>query len=182
MLYYNGKKITGSRANLKSFAKRFKLKIGDDDQVEVVPGSYLFRVVSELCGQGKIKKVKSLPVISDKAVYRNADKPKPVKKRRVTGERALFREIIAERGARSEISGDPLITDENNKFWVNQFMHVLPKSNYPEFRLMKENIFLGTKDEHDVQTRRPDKIKNSPKWAAFFKRYDELRSTHHLLH
>ncbi|HRG29357.1 MAG TPA: hypothetical protein PLJ00_15775 [Chitinophagales bacterium] len=175
MLYFDNKHLTGTTTNLQQFKKRYKIfQDISDGKLAVAPGSYLHKVVMDRVKAGKIKQCKKLPNVLDKVVYRPpAVTKKP--KRKITGERALFREIIAERGARSEISGEPLITDENNKFWVNQFLHILPKSNYPECRLLKENIMLGTKEEHDVQTKRPDKIKNSPKWAVFFAKYEELR-------
>jgi len=83
--------------------------------------------------------------------------PKPLKKvtpirkgYRVTGELKLFMEIWSERKQISEISGKPLLPP-SSPFFVNQFLHILPKGKFPEMRLNKENIMLATHLEHDKQ-------------------------------
>jgi len=102
---------------------------------------------------------------------------------RVTGEKALFERIQQmrmERGVlRSQISGERLITDNRHKLWVNQFMHVLPKGSYPRYRLLEENIFLGTVAEHHLQTVDPGKTKNRPEWAEFWAKSEELQIRYH---
>lgn len=71
-------------------------------------------------------------------------------KTKPTGELELFKEIWLERPHKSELSGENLLSPTNLK-WINQFLHVLPKSLYPKFRLNKDNILLGLPEEHDRQ-------------------------------
>ncbi len=71
-----------------------------------------------------------------------------------TGELKLFKEIWEEREHKSELSGDPLF-EMNNPQWICQFLHILPKGTYPHYRLKKENIILGTVDEHKNQYSNP---------------------------
>lgn len=101
-----------------------------------------------------------------------------------TGELDLFKQIANERCSadgilRSEISGAPLIQDPNHYLYVNQFMHILPKSLYGKFRLRKDNIVLGTYEEHNQQTRNPGKCKLDKNWAAFYKKEAELKQEYH---
>lgn len=63
-----------------------------------------------------------------------------------TGEAELFLEIWNERPHVSQISGEPL-GDEAHTY---MFMHILSKKNYSRLRLDKNNIWLGTFDEHYI--------------------------------
>lgn len=102
---------------------------------------------------------------------------------RATGEKALFQAIQEQRMdrgvLRSDISGERLITDVRHKLWVNQFMHCLPKGNYGRYRLLPENIFLGTVAEHHLQTVNPGKTRELPEWAEFWAKYEELKIRYH---
>lgn len=55
-----------------------------------------------------------------------------------------FKEIWKERAHRSEVSGTYLGKEALSLY----FHHILPKSKYPQFRNLKENIILLTADEH----------------------------------
>lgn len=101
-----------------------------------------------------------------------------------TGEFDLFLEIAQERrGAdgvlRSEISGTPLIDNPKHPFYVNQFMHCVPKGQYERYRLLKENIFLGTVSEHRLQTNDPGATKKDPRWDEFWATFERLRERYH---
>jgi len=63
---------------------------------------------------------------------------------KTTGERELFLKIWAKRPHVSEINGEPL-GDEPNTY---NFMHVLGKKAFPDFRLKEENILLASFDQH----------------------------------
>jgi hypothetical protein len=64
----------------------------------------------------------------------------------------IFNEIWEERPHVSELSGKPLPYDKTNmKMWVCQFLHVINKGRSPALRLNKENILLGTPEEHRFQ-------------------------------
>jgi hypothetical protein len=99
-------------------------------------------------------------------------------KKEVT-EAQIFAEIWDERPHVSEISGKKLIEDKNNPFFFNQFMHVLPKSIYSKFRTRKDNIFLGTHQEHYEQTNYPNKTKIRVEWDKFWDRYESLKQEYH---
>ena len=62
----------------------------------------------------------------------------------------MFNWIWENRPHLSEISGKELLPKGHFKFhW--QFMHVLPKSIYPKWKLNPENIMLGLPEEHEKQ-------------------------------
>jgi len=64
----------------------------------------------------------------------------------------------------SELSGKPLL-QIGNYYWHYQFLHILPKGSYPEYKLNPDNILLGTPEEHRNQESIP-----------FFKiRYAEMK-------
>lgn len=75
-------------------------------------------------------------------------------------EKKLFRTLIKERGPFSQLTERELITDERNKSWIWQFEHILPKGSYPGYRLLPENIFLLTWEEHYIITHRPKKVQD----------------------
>ena len=62
----------------------------------------------------------------------------------------MFNEIWDERPHKSELTGDPLLPKGHSK-WHFQFLHVLGKGSFPQYELDKNNILLGTPDEHDHQ-------------------------------
>lgn len=84
--------------------------------------------------------------------YLRLDKPSKVLKksilkrmRKPTGEKKVFDEIIDERPYRSQLSGKKI----HNPSHVN-CAHLLSKKKYPEYRLVKENIWLLTFEEHNL--------------------------------
>lgn len=95
--------------------------------------------------------------------------------RKPTGERQVFIELWAKCKGRSVISGAPLLPPEHPMFHF-QFAHVLPKSTYPELRLLERNIFPVTIDEHRFQTEHPEDCRRSPSWSEFWKVHDDLRT------
>lgn len=56
----------------------------------------------------------------------------------------LFKQIWNKRPHRSEVSGTYLGKEALSVY----FHHILPKSKYPQFRNLEENIILLTADEH----------------------------------
>lgn len=94
-------------------------------------------------------------------------------------EKDVMLEIWGERPHVSEISGERLIEDKNHYLFWNQFAHCLPKSIGGRFRLRKDNIFLVTPHEHDLQTRYPGKTKLYRTWDKFWEKYDELKQEYH---
>jgi hypothetical protein len=56
----------------------------------------------------------------------------------------FFKEIWKKRPHKSEVSGTYLGREALSVY----FHHILPKSKYPEFRNLEENIILLTADEH----------------------------------
>lgn len=95
---------------------------------------------------------------------------KPLKKKRKsTGEKALFEEIWNERPHISEVSGKPLI-----EFDVRFFSHVIPKSTYPLFRFNKENIVLKTPQEHNDWQFSQYKLVDDERWKFVFEKKEKL--------
>ena len=95
-------------------------------------------------------------------------KPSTLSKvRKVTGERELFVGLWAKAGGRSRISGEKLLPPEHPMFHF-QFAHLAPKGAYPELRLMEENVWPVTVDEHQYQTNDPGTCQRDPKWKDFW--------------
>jgi hypothetical protein len=64
----------------------------------------------------------------------------------------------------SELSGQPLLPKGHFK-WHWQFLHVLPKQNWPAYKHESDNVLLGTPDEHTNQESNP----------LFRAKYDQLK-------
>lgn len=86
-------------------------------------------------------------------------------KRKATGEKELFLEIWNERPHYSQISFEPL----GEPSPIN-FLHVIPKgmNKYPKFKLNKQNIVLGTDEEHYLWDHNRKAIENNPEWKWMF--------------
>ncbi len=81
--------------------------------------------------------------------------PKPEKKIKVlklyvfkkkpTGEKEVFEMLWNERPHKSQITGEPI-----HEAVPTNFLHVLAKgkNRYPKFKLLKENIIIGTDEDH----------------------------------
>jgi hypothetical protein len=102
-------------------------------------------------------------------------KAKGFKKRhKVTGEVNTLDRLIRERGAVSEISGEPLVEKGHERYhW--QLFHVLGKGEYPELRLFDGNLLLSTWQEQDQWTRRKWELKDKPTWAHVFAMEETLK-------
>ena len=97
------------------------------------------------------------------------------KKRRVTGERALFVRLYEERGGVSEVSGKELLPPDSERFHY-QGSHILPKGTYPELRLDPDNIAMITADEHSLWHKHgAEGLRYSHGWQGIVGRYDELK-------
>ena len=91
--------------------------------------------------------------------------------RKPTGEAEVFKMIWEERPHKSQIGGEK-ITEAKP---IN-FLHVLPKAKnkYPEFKLLKQNIVLGTAEEHRLWDEGRETIRNNPKWQWMFELEETL--------
>lgn len=120
------------------------------------------------------------------AIAAGTYKPKPKKalkrtplkkKRRVTGERALFVRLYEERGGVSEVSGKELLPPHSERFHY-QGSHGLNKGMYPEYRLDDRNVFMITVEEHEVWHRFGDKemlVKEDPRWRSILDKIATLK-------
>lgn len=118
----------------------------------------------------KSSKIKSRRIIKMEDLQQKRDK----KRIKVTGRMALYREIWRERPHKSEISGEPLIENMQHPLWRNQFLHILPHGKFKNFEFRKDNVILGTHQEHTRQTTDPGSCKADPKWDGFWARYAAL--------
>lgn len=65
-------------------------------------------------------------------------------------ESKMFKEIWESKQHISELSGKQLLPKGHFKHhW--QFLHVLPKGTFPNFKYFKHNILLGLPSEHEKQ-------------------------------
>lgn len=99
-------------------------------------------------------------------------------KKKPTGELPMFYKIFEERGPYSEINGEFL-----GEFNVCFFLHILAKgkNKYPEFKLLEENIVLGSlKQHHDFDNARYRCV--DPGWQKVFEKEAELKERYKLLY
>lgn len=99
-------------------------------------------------------------------------------KKKPTGELPMFEKIWAERGPYSEINGEPL-----GAFNICYFIHILAKgkNKYPEFKLLEENIVLGSlKQHHDYDNARYRCV--DPGWQKVFEKEAELKELYKEMH
>lgn len=89
----------------------------------------------------KLEEKSKQPNGNNKPLYRKSS----FKPRAATGELMLFRAIWDSLPANKRIS---CVSGIMLEFSPSIFMHVLPKGRYPEYRLLWENILLGTQEEH----------------------------------
>lgn len=87
------------------------------------------------------------------------------------GELKCFQEIWNTRTHFSEVSGTPL----GYKMQVIFFSHILPKGNYPEYRLNKKNILLKTAQEHHDWEFFRHKLRDIPQWKKIFELEEKLK-------
>lgn len=93
--------------------------------------------IHQWCRQDKTK-----PTVTNSINPRKQSYIKPKKK--ASGELFVFREIWSERPHVSQISGTPVM------FSPSVFHHVITKGSDPSLRLVKENIVIVTKQEHNA--------------------------------
>lgn len=81
------------------------------------------------------------------------------KRRKPTGELALFKKLYEERGPYSQVAPYEYVP-----FDVRCFSHLLSKQSYPSLRLEPENIVIKTPQQHDMWHNQYDKLKHLPEW------------------
>lgn len=72
----------------------------------------------------------------------------------MTGELALFKEIWKGREHVSQVH-----PHEEIFFDIRCFMHIVPKSTYGRFRLLRQNIVLATPMQHDIYDHATDQAR-----------------------
>lgn len=121
---------------------------------------------------GKLRNKSSKSKKASDTIFPPKKKRKPILyRRKPSGELAVFKEIIEERGPYSQVSGQYL-GEGLNAWW---FSHVVPKSIAPELRLDKRNIILKTPDEHQTWENKKHTIKDNPKWKWIFELEEKLK-------
>lgn len=101
-----------------------------------------------------------------------------VYKRKPTGEMQVFLEIWNERPHVSQITGEAIkIPSPTN------FIHILPKAQnkYPKFKLNKQNIVIGTEEDHYNWDHNRKSIENNPIWKWMFELEESLKQQYKLL-
>jgi len=80
----------------------------------------------------------------------------------------LFRHIWMNRPHVSELSNHDIHDHRKTDFWYNLFAHILPKGDFPLFRLKEENIVLLTPYEHTLLDHgtKAQRDKYSSQWGA----------------
>jgi len=98
------------------------------------------------------------------------------KSEKPTGESVMFETIWNTRSRVSFITGLPLGMEARSFF----FAHVLPKSTYPNYRLLMENVVLLTFDEHQSWDQKGrDALRSDPRWNKMFELERKLKEQYH---
>ena len=100
------------------------------------------------------------------------------KRKKATGERMVFLQLIQERGNKSQISNKELFGEEHFQ-WHWQFSHVLPKGLYSRFRLYDRNIVLMLPEEHVYVTEHEGTARKNPLWQKYFALKEQLKQEYH---
>jgi thymidylate synthase ThyX len=89
------------------------------------------------------------------------------------GEAEMFESIWQDRLHVCEFTGERLDKFYGTDLWFSCFMHILPKGQFPLWRLNPENVRLGAPDFHTIlhNGTMADRLKH-PSWA--FNRWDKL--------
>ena len=101
------------------------------------------------------------------------------KKKKPTGEKAVFQLIWDKRPHKSQISGEPI-----REAKAINFLHVLAKgqNKYPDFKLEEENIILGTEEEHFIWDNARHLIPKGHKgWERMIEKEKLLKEKYRLL-
>lgn len=93
---------------------------------------------------------------------------------KVTGEAALLKKLIKERGPWSQIGGGDLVPEGHEK-WHWQIFHILGKGEYPELRLEPSNVILATWQEQDDWTKRKHTLRDKPEWKWVFDQEEAMK-------
>jgi len=97
-----------------------------------------------LCSECNEKRLRLGKDVKKSSIIKKKEKP--------TGESVMFETIWNTRPRVSFITGLPLGMEARSFF----FAHVLPKSTYPDYRLLMENVVLLTFDEHQKWDQRSE--------------------------
>lgn len=115
------------------------------------------------CNRERLDTLKVKDEVTEEGKRPRIFRKQPVKyKRKATGEGEVFDEIKAERPLVSFVSDVPLNPWEVDTCKV--FAHVLPKSKYPLFRLVKKYIVLLTWAEHMAYDQGTEEQRVGPGW------------------
>jgi len=94
------------------------------------------------------------------------------RKRKVTGELGLFREIAQERPHVCFVTGTPIL-----RLTVWNAAHVLSKGAFPKFRLKKENVVLVQQWVHDLYDHGDrSKLEKYPGYQKLIELHDKLKT------
>lgn len=96
-------------------------------------------------------------------------KKRPTKKRKSSGQAAVFRSIWDSRPHRCEVCDTPI----HEPRAIN-FSHILPKGAYPEYKLDPRNIEIWCADCHNKWTDKEDAGVMSLGWLRVLGKYNEL--------
>lgn len=117
-----------------------------------------------LCSQCNEKRLRLGKEVKRSSIVKKKEKP--------TGESVMFETIWNTRSRVSFITGLPLGMEARSFF----FAHVLPKSTYPDYRLLIENVVLLTFDEHNNWDQRGRGVlRDDPRWNKMFELERKLK-------
>jgi hypothetical protein len=108
-----------------------------------------------------------------------SSKPKRIKprKKKATGELALFKRLYAEQDGLCAVTGLPLLPPAHEDFY-KQGSHILPKGAYPRARLWPDNVVMVLQEQHDLWEKEKNKERLSeaePRWTEYVDRYYAMR-------
>jgi hypothetical protein len=115
--------------------------------------------------------------------YTPKEKVKKVLSSICSGQMDLFNKIWGSRPHKSELSRQPLDQFKNTQYFVWLFAHILPKGQFPMFKLEEENILLISPEEHrlidfgtcDERMEYNEVANYKCNWDVFYQRKEYLK-------
>lgn len=97
-------------------------------------------------------------------------KKRPTKKRKSSGQAAVFKQIWDSRPHRCEVCDTPI-----HEARAINFSHILPKGGYPSMKLDPRNIEIWCADCHELWTDKMASTAHIDQWIRVLDKYEQLK-------
>lgn len=134
--------------------------------------------ICKSCGQSRNLWARGLCLTCDRKKNPQKHKMKP-KVSKPTGELVIMKVIFEDSNKKCWVCDEPI-----KIFSPGNMMHILPKSTYPEFRLLKKNIKpacfpYGNQCHHKWDFTSQEDLKKDPMWDKVFELKERLQNEYY---